>query len=176
MQQELADLLDREKIRACLAILARGEDRRDADLIRSACWPESVSDYGVFSGNFEEYLAWVVPGSDAIINTQHILGQSHIVLDASTASAETQLISYHRIAGEAGQDKDVCIGGRYLDKLEKRDGEWRIASRTMLYDWVQDWGVSANWAEGVMGMPFGDERYIGSSRDDFSRSFLGEAR
>ena len=33
LNQELADLLARDKIRDCLARLARGEDRRDAELI-----------------------------------------------------------------------------------------------------------------------------------------------
>ncbi|MBT5200195.1 MAG: nuclear transport factor 2 family protein, partial [Gammaproteobacteria bacterium] len=26
-------------------------------------------------------------------------------------------------------------GGRYLDELEKRDGEWRISMRTYILDW-----------------------------------------
>ena len=36
---ELAELLDREKIRDCLTRLARGEDRRNAELITGAYWP-----------------------------------------------------------------------------------------------------------------------------------------
>ena len=28
------------------------------------------------------------------------------------------------------------MAGRYCDVFEKRDGEWRIASRTVAYDWV----------------------------------------
>src|SRR3546814_2553451 len=43
---ELRLLLEREKIRDCIARLARGEDRRDAGLIRASYWPDSTTDYG----------------------------------------------------------------------------------------------------------------------------------
>jgi len=29
----------------------------------------------------------------------------------------------------------AVIAGRYVDRFENRDGEWRIARRTGLYDW-----------------------------------------
>ena len=29
----------------------------------------------------------------------------------------------------------AIVAGRYVDRFEKRDGEWRIAQRTGLYDW-----------------------------------------
>ena len=59
---ELSQLLDREKIRDCLARLARGEDRRNPELITGAYWPCAAVDLGIFTGSFDEYLAWVVPG------------------------------------------------------------------------------------------------------------------
>src|SRR5262249_30889783 len=80
MDADLQALVDREKIRICLAQLARGEDRRNAAMITASLWKDSITDYGVFRGNFDEYLAWVVPGADAIPCTQHVLGQSHIEL------------------------------------------------------------------------------------------------
>src|SRR3546814_19209297 len=33
---------------------------------------------------------------------------------------------------------DILIGGRYIDRFERRDGVWRIAHRTGLLDWRQD--------------------------------------
>jgi hypothetical protein len=178
MEPTLTALLDREAIRNCVVRLARGEDRRSADLIRSCWWPEARFDYGVHSGDFAAYLAWVVPGADAIKNTQHVLGQTHVELAAGTAQAETHVISYHRVdmgAGEHAGERDTCIGGRYLDSFEKRGEEWRIADRVMLYDWEQDWGAAADWSKGVMGYPFTAEHFPGRSKGDFSeRWFAGE--
>jgi hypothetical protein len=170
---ELKALLDREKIRECIARLARGEDRRDAELIKASCWPDSITDYGVFAGAFDEYLAWVVPGSQAIPVTQHNLGQTAIKLNGDTALAETHVISYHRVS-MSKEERDIVIGGRYLDRLDKRGGEWRIAQRTMLYDWFQDFGVSADWSQGVMGMPFSGNHYTGRAVGDYSEIFFSK--
>jgi hypothetical protein len=171
---ELKALLERDKIRDCLVRLARGEDRRDAGMISGAYWPDSITDYGVFAGNFDEYLAWVVPGSPAIPCTQHVLGQSFIEVQGETARVETQVISYHRVNMGAAE-RDTCIGGRYLDVLEKRDGAWRIAKRTMLYDWYQDFGVSIDWSQGVMGLPFSAGHFSGRAHGDYSEQFFGGA-
>lgn len=170
---DLQALLAREAIRNCLIRLARGEDRRDAAPIAASYWPDATVDYGVFSGGFDEYLAWVVPGSDEIRNTQHVLGQTYVEVDADAARAETHVVSYHRIDyGEA--DHGACIGGRYLDRLEKRDGEWRIAGRVMLYDWYQDWGASIDWTQGVMGLPFSHEHFSGRAKGDYSVDFFAK--
>jgi hypothetical protein len=175
ISDELKALVDREKIRECIARLARGEDRRDAELIKASCWPDSITDYGVFAGSFEEYLAWVVPGSPAIPVTQHILGQTVIELNGDTALAETYVTSYHRV-GMSKEECDTVVGGRYLDRLEQRGGEWRIARRTMLYDWFQDFGVSADWSQGLMGMPFSGKHYTGRAAGDYSELFFGKRK
>jgi SnoaL-like domain len=171
INDELQALLNRDKIRECIVRLARGEDRRNAVAITSCYWADSITDYGVFSGTFAEYLAWVVPGSPAIPVTQHVLGQSLIELKGDMALVETHVTSYHRIDPGA-EHRDTIIGGRYLDRFEKRNGEWRIAERTMLYDWFQDFGLAIDWSKGVMGMPFSGDHYSGRAVGDFSETFF----
>jgi hypothetical protein len=171
--KELENFLEREQIRDCIARLARGEDRRDAELISACYWPDSTSDYGVFVGTFDKYLAWVVPGSPAIPVTQHVLGQSVIELQGDAARVETQVISYHRV-NMGKEERDTVIGGRYLDRIERRGSEWRIAQRTMLYDWFQDFGLSIDWSKGVMGLPFSAGHYPGRAAGDYSEVFFGK--
>jgi hypothetical protein len=175
MDADLCAIVDRDGIRRCLERLARGEDRRDAALISVSLWPDSVTDYGVFRGSFDEYLAWVVPGAEAITNTQHVLGQTYVELEDGRARAETQVVSYHRIDMGEGE-RDTCIGGRYLDVLEKRGGDWRIAERTMLYDWYQDWGAAIDWSQGVMGLPFSQPHFSGRARGDWSERFFASGK
>jgi hypothetical protein len=169
---ELAALLDREEIRECIACLARGEDRRDARLIGGSFWPDASVDLGMFAGSFDEYLAWVVPGSPAIPVTQHVLGQTVIEFRGGTALAETHVTAYHRLATDDG-DRDTVIGGRYLDQMDKRGARWRIGQRTMLYDWYQDLGPSIDWSQGLMGLPFSADHYTGRSVGDHSETFFG---
>jgi hypothetical protein len=144
-------MLDRESIRQCLARLSRGEDRRDPALISAEFRSGASVDYGIFAGSVNDYLGWVVPGSPDIVATQHVLGQSVIQLHSDTA---------HRIRA-ATNDRDTMIGGRYLDRLDKVDGHWRIARRTMRYDWIQDMGEAVDWSAGLMGMPLDTGRYTG---------------
>jgi hypothetical protein len=171
--EELKSLLDREKIRGCIALLARGEDRRDASLITASFWPDSTIDYGMFEGNFDEYLAYVVPGSPAIPVTQHVLGQSVVKLQGAAALAETHVVAYHRVS-MGSEERDTVIGARYLDRMDERGGEWRIAKRTMLYDWLQDFGESADWSKGLMGAPLRAAHYCGRAVDDYSETFFGK--
>jgi hypothetical protein len=170
---EINELLDREKIRTCLARLARGEDRRNAELIAGAFWPCASVAQGVFSGSFDEYLAWVAPGSADIPVTQHVLGQSLIDLHSDTAIVETHVLAYHRVAA-AGCDRDTVIGGRYLDWMEKIGDEWRISRRTMIFDWCQDLGEAADWSAGLMGTPFDTNGHTGRAHGDPSEHILGD--
>ncbi|HEX4376069.1 MAG TPA: nuclear transport factor 2 family protein [Steroidobacteraceae bacterium] len=172
---DLQALLERDRIRQCIIRLARGEDRRDAAMISASYWPDSVTDYGVFAGTFAQYLAWVVPGSPALPVTQHVLGQSYVELKGSTvALVETHCTSYHRVKME-NEDRDTVVGGRYLDRFENRGGAWRIARRTMLYDWYHDFGVSIDWSRGIMGLPLSAGHFSGRADGDYSERFFREA-
>jgi SnoaL-like domain len=167
----LETLIDREAIRDVIARVARGEDRRHAGLLTSAFWPDATIDFGLMSGSFEDYLGWCVPGSLDIPVTQHSLSQCLISPRGDAAKCETYVTSYHRVKTESG-DRDTAMGGRYLDTLEKRDGDWRIKARVMLYDWDRDLGVAADWSQGLMGMPFASDHYTGRASGDASESFF----
>jgi hypothetical protein len=45
--------------------------------------------------------------------------------------------------------QDFLYGGRYVDRLEKRDGTWRIALRTVVMDWNRNEPSRAIWREGI---------------------------
>lgn len=169
---DVTTLLAHAAIREVVARVARGEDRRDGTLLAAAFWPDAVVDFGIFAGSFPEYLAWVVPGSPAVPVTQHVLGQSVIDAHGDGAAAETHVTAYHRVDYGAEQH-DVLLGGRYLDRFARRDGDWRIAERTMLYDWSHDLGVATDWAHGLMGAPFSASHFIGRATGDHSESFFG---
>ncbi|MNR69080.1 hypothetical protein D3C85_1940640 [compost metagenome] len=48
---------------------------------------------------------------------------------------------------------NVLLGGRYLDLLEKRQGQWRILRRRVVFDWFHDLGRASAWEEGPFGVP-----------------------
>jgi membrane carboxypeptidase/penicillin-binding protein len=88
--------------------------------------------------------------------TQHAICNIHMELDGHTAHTEAYLIAYHKVAAtrqkvgdwfgenylkkfsgwvDEGVTQDFIYGGRYVDRLEKRNGVWRIAKRTVVMDW-----------------------------------------
>ena len=171
--KELAGLFSREAIRNCIVRLARGEDRRDAQLISSAYWSDAHIDFGTFAGDFATYLGFVVPGDPALPCTCISSARPTPSSTATRARAETLVSSYHRIDTGAGHT-DSTIGGRYLDTLERREGEWRIAKRIMLFDYITNSGTSADWSQGVMGAPFSAEHFSGRAHGDYSEVFFGK--
>jgi len=171
---ELAQIVAHHHIQSRIVALARGEDRRDGAAITACFWPDATVNFGIFVGTFDDYLAWVVPGADSIPATLHTLWQSLIDLQGLTATVETHVTAYHRIDfGTA--EHDVFLGGRYIDEFEQRDGQWRIARRTMLYDWSQDLGESTDFSQGLMGMPFLSGHPVGKAHSDPSEAFFPRA-
>jgi hypothetical protein len=56
-----------------------------------------------------------------------------IDLDGDIARCESYVIVMVRIPQEGGAI-DWMHAGRYVDRFERRNGEWRIAYRTVVYD------------------------------------------
>ncbi|MEO3480717.1 nuclear transport factor 2 family protein [Phaeobacter sp. CAU 1743] len=129
----LQDLWDREQIRQCLTRYARGVDRFDRELILSAFHPDCIDEHGKFVGNRDEFVDWALNMHEkAQLSHQHCLLNHTCEIDGDTAHAET----YFMFTAMNRKGKPLTIGGgRYIDRLEKRDGAWRIAARVTLRDW-----------------------------------------
>ncbi len=125
-------LLDKQAIYECLNRYCRGIDRFDADAVRSAYWPDAQDDHGEFVGNVEDFITWVFALHELNqISTQHQLTTHNIELDGDEAHTETYYIYTVR-----NRDESVWIaGGRYVDRLTKRDGDWRILNRYCITEW-----------------------------------------
>jgi hypothetical protein len=148
--QIIAELADREAIRECLYRYARGVDRLDADMLRSAYWPDAVDTHLGFKGNAEEFIAWAFPIMRGMDQTLHMIGNVLITLHGTRADAESYFYGYHRVLLE-GQKVDVVGSGRYLDRFERRGDEWRIAERLVMTDWFRQYPDSADWNAGLLG-------------------------
>ena len=151
---DLQSLLDREAIRDVLMRYCRGIDRCDRSLLEGAYWPEAIDDHGNFSGKRDEFIDWCLPLlRERMDQTTHFLGNILIRLDGDSAGVETYFEAYHRIRRDGAEPYDAVLGGRYLDRMEKRGGEWRIADRIAIYDWAREYPDSADWtSKDVLGL------------------------
>ena len=164
------EMADREAIRDCLYRYARGIDRIDEGMLRSAYWPDATDDHLAFSGTIDEFIDWAFPKLRAMDQNLHIIANILIRLDGYTAAVESYLYGIQRLEVD-GVMRDIIAAGRYLDRFERRGDEWRIARRLVMTDWFREHPDSCDWTVGPFGMagiPCGSKK-----PDDESYTWLG---
>jgi hypothetical protein len=143
----LDDLVAQQEIRDVLIRYTRGIDRMDPDLVLSCYWPGAHDDHGAFQGTAEDFAVWVRDVLAHFDVTMHFIGNQLVEVEGDAAHAESYCVAYHRRQARDGQQgHDLVIGLRYVDRLEQRDGEWRIADRRCVFDWTRQDPIGAEWA------------------------------
>jgi hypothetical protein len=167
MTMTIETLLARQEIADVLYRYARGIDRLDLDLVRSCYHPDAYDDHGTMKGTVDEFLAAAEGFLPRFAATMHFLGNMLIEVDGDVARAETYAVAYHRLEEDAG-GKDDIWGIRYVDRFERRGGEWRIAHRVVAQEWRRVEPVPA-------GRPRGREPGVWGRRDgeDVLHGILG---
>lgn len=133
--EKLDQLIAKQEIREVLARYSRGIDRHDVEMVTSVYHPDARDRHGsTFSGTPEELVRW---GNEEHARnwTAHLhqLTTSTIEVVGERAASETYVMWVQRRRDAPRVDVG---GGRYLDRLERRDGEWRIRERELVVDWV----------------------------------------
>jgi hypothetical protein len=166
----LRDLLARQDIHDALLRYCWGIDRGDLALVLSAFHEDARDNHsGVEEGAVERFTRTVVEGST--MRTSHNLSNVLIQVDGDRAAAQSNLIAWHQFEYE-GKTCDWVIAGRYLDRLECRGGQWRIAHRTVVYD-IERFDEAGEKPVGHPAASFFDHVIRGQrGRADFSYQLL----
>ncbi len=128
----LEQLLHRQDILDCLVRFSRGMDRFDRELFLSAFHPDAEIAAGEFVGGPVDLYDWASAlHEQGQAATQHNLLNHSCDIDGDTAHAET----YYQFVGRNRDESNWLAGGRYIDRLERRDGQWKIALRTNVIEW-----------------------------------------
>lgn len=142
----LDDLVAQQEIRDVLIRYTRGIDRMDSDLVTSCYWPGAYDDHGAFQGTAEEFVKWVREVLSYFDATMHFIGNQLVEVDGDTAHAESYCVAYHRRRARDGEEgHDLVTALRYVDRMQRRDGEWRIADRKCVFDWTRHDPITAEW-------------------------------
>lgn len=130
--KRLEALLDRQDIEGCLVRFARGMDRFDRDLFLSAFHQDAEIAAGAFVGGPAELYDWASALHEAgQISTNHNLLNVTCEIDGEVAHTET----YYVFVGRNRDDSNWIAGGRYLCRVERRAGAWKIALQTNAIEW-----------------------------------------
>lgn len=168
---ELAELVARQKCYDVLTRYCRALDRADLELMKSVYWQDAIDIHGVFEGNAQEFSAFVIEGIQNwfVLATHNICNVHMEYLDGKMYS-ESYLISYCQVETSREKVEEVygptylskininnsgdskqgfLMGGRYLDQLQQRNGEWKISRREVVMDWNENRPAHPIFDEGM---------------------------
>ena len=164
LQREVRDLADRQAINDVLVRYTAAFDAKDIDLLRTVFHPDGIDHHQGFEPmSAEQFLAMAEPMFETLGPTAHYLAGTLIELDGDTATARYRAVAFHRL-GTGAEAFDSVMGARIVDRLERRDGAWRISHRRVEYDWNRDADVNETWGRGAFG--YADMENTASSRGE----------
>jgi len=142
-ETELQRLLDREAIRGIMVRYTWALFRADPDLLLSLYWPGAHEDHGEYVGPIEGFADWVMPRLRTRLSTMIMLNSVDIdFVENDKARVESLGQVNIRVRKSESEVADLILGTRYEDEIERRGGEWRIASRRASQVFKRDLGVT----------------------------------
>jgi hypothetical protein len=140
MATSLEELSDRHEIWQVVLRYSRGVDRFDRAMLRSCYHDDAVDDHGIFIGAPDAFVEWAMGYHAAYNRVHHHAVSNHwCELDGDTAHTET----YYTFMAANVEGPHSLAMGRYVDRFEKRNGEWRIADRVCVNELACDLNEAA---------------------------------
>jgi ketosteroid isomerase-like protein len=130
------EMIDEFALRKLVHAYCRAVDRGDFATLRELYHHDAEDAHGAFStGSVDDFLKTLAASQPHVRSMQHNITTVNFAIAGDTAEGEIYTIATHTFnAGD--RDVDVIVGGRYLDKYEKRDDTWKIVERTIVTDWA----------------------------------------
>ncbi len=155
--QAVQEMLDKQAIAEVMMTYCRAIDHLDEALLRTVFHPDSQHNHGFRGpssdpdaksepGKPGDFVAYAMQALTRMTRTHHQLGNIFVEVQpgGTVAYTEAYFTAYQRMrakgdpkAGPNAWDTemDSWVGGRYMDRMEKRGGVWKIARRTATTDW-----------------------------------------
>ncbi len=139
-EQFIDELEARTAIEDALKRFARAVDRQDWQAARALYHPDAFDDHGFFKGAPDAFLAHIEALHVEQEHSMHF--NTNVLIEfASTERAfvETYVLVLQRFRAGTSKVPPGAAGlrclasARYLDRFEKRGGEWRVAHRTLVF-------------------------------------------
>ena len=163
----LAALLDKDALREIAMRYCRAIDRRDPALLATVYHDDAHDEHGTFfDGPAREFIAGLEKTMSVFEVTQHQISNTSYRLDGDLAEGELYFTAYHRTMPP--EPKHIIVRGRYLDRYERRGGEWRIAYRKLVWDSYETLDVLPSDTETLEALGEG-----GTGEADYSYRALG---
>lgn len=127
LEAQMRDLLDRQAIFDCIKRSSRGNDRFDVELVASSFHVDAIHDNGRKRVDAHGYGEHANAAHGMLFDANlHNVTLHLCEIDGDVAHAESYSLGLFL---DKGAETGRVLAGRYIDRLERRDGEWRIAVR-----------------------------------------------
>lgn len=136
MSDRIEEYMARQDICQLSYRYSRGLDRLDRELLLSVFHPDAWCEYGIFDGEHIEFVDFAINALKGHDANQHFVGNILVDVEGEEAFGEVYFQAYHKITGDNGS-QDMIISGRYLDRYENRDGDWKFSYRSERVDWAR---------------------------------------
>jgi SnoaL-like domain len=128
---------DKAEIADVVLRYCRGVDRLDLPLIRSCYHDDGIDHHTGFDGDADRYVAWLSGLLPRFAGTMHMVGNQLVEVDGDVARCETYGTAHHWGEPVGDPTLNFVTGFRYVDRMERRGGQWRIAERWAVREWTR---------------------------------------
>ncbi|WP_048581875.1 nuclear transport factor 2 family protein [Streptomyces viridochromogenes] len=148
LDPDLRRLIDREAIRDVLNRYCRSVDRLDLDELRRCYHHDAYDNHGAYQGDIDGLIAWIAHRHETIPYSLHISGNILIEFagdDLALVESYNSIVQHYpadaraslqQFLGEGAVRPDGALHfmtwGRFIDRMLRRDGEWKIIRRTLV--------------------------------------------
>ncbi|SFR88939.1 nuclear transport factor 2 family protein [Sphingomonas jatrophae] len=130
-----------DRVEAKLAItdrlyeIAYANDRQDFAAVQASYWPEARIEHGSFNGDVAAFVTFAAGVLAGCHFAAHHLSNVLVEVAGDHALAQSYFVAHQRRAtADGGGEEDVFIEGRYVDRLKRRGGAWKIIRRRGFFD------------------------------------------
>ena len=139
---------------ACTRLLhayGRAIDWQDRAGLEKLFWPDANIDLGFFTGDAAQAIDFLMANAARSERRFHATSNSVLRVEGDVALADSCCITHAVGSDGAGGTSCQLFLGRYLDRFEKRGGEWRFAERLFVMNgYHADGYAEALFLEGVL--------------------------
>jgi len=165
LEAQMQDMADRQAILDCIMQNSRGNDRFDAELTAGSYHADGMHQLGNSAILGSDYGEAANKGHAALCEQcQHHITNHLVEIDGDVAHADTYVLGMFL---NHGRESAQILSGRYIDRLEKRDGEWKIVVRRTTVEVAMEGPAALFQMEGVY-----ERGYIKGARDKSDLSYV----
>jgi hypothetical protein len=119
-------------------------DRCDLEMLSQVFWQDAEVNYGFGPMSAPSFCEGLIPSLLEMKMTQHRLSNVLIFFDGNSAKVESYCDAFH-LVGPDSDLHEMQVGGRYLDRFERRNCVWKIARRIYVMDWNRNGPSTVSW-------------------------------